>query len=78
MGKVRNVTLMLATVAPLALGACSTSTSGTTSAVAPSAYRAGATTATDVPVVSAPTHQGDTFTLPPEPGFDPDRLVEAP
>jgi len=79
LGKVRTVALMLATVAPLPLGACtSTSTSGTASAVAPSAYRAGATTATDVPVVSAPTHQGDTFTLPPEPGFDPDSIVEAP
>ena len=72
MSKVRNVTLMLAMVAPLALGACtSTSTPGTVSAVPPPAYDAGATSATDVP-------SGDTFTLPPEPGFDPDSLVEAP
>jgi hypothetical protein len=73
----QQITLVLATVAPLAMGACtSTSTSGTVSAVEPSA--AGVTT-TDAPALSgASTNSGNTMVLPPEPGYNPDNDFEAP
>ena len=68
----QRITFVLATVVPLALGACTTArTSGTVSSDEPSALGAGARTTTD-------TQQGDTFVLPPEPGFNPDGIVEAP
>jgi len=76
----QRITFVLATVVPLALGACTTaSTSGTVSAGGPSAYSAGATTATDAAVQSGASDNFATgVVLPPEPGFDPDAIVEAP
>jgi len=72
MSTFQRVMLTVALVAPLALGACTTArTSGTVSSDEPSALGAGARTTTD-------TQQGDTFVLPPEPGFNPDGIVEAP
>ena len=72
----RRITFALATVAGLALGACtSVSSSGTVEPPAPSAA---------VPMAPAPaqsgaaTHDGTTFVLPPEPGYNPDNDFEAP
>lgn len=76
----QRITFVLATVVPLALGACTTAgTSGTLSNVAPSAYSAGATTATDAAVQSGVSDNFATgVVLPPEPGFHPDAIIEAP
>lgn len=72
----RRITFALATVAGLALGACtSTSSSGTIEPPAPSAA---------VPMAPAPappgaaTDDGTTIVLPPEPGYNPDNDFEAP
>jgi hypothetical protein len=67
------ITVVLMVVAPLAVGACtSASTSGTVGAVEPSASSAGVTTGIDG------AQPGDTFSVPPEPGFNPDDISEAP
>jgi len=69
----RWITVVLMMVAPLAVGACtSASTSGTVGAVEPSASGAGVTTRIDG------AQHGDTFSVPPEPGFNPDDISEAP
>jgi hypothetical protein len=75
-----RITMMLAMVGPLSLGACTgASTSGSVRIVEPSAYSAGVPTTTDAPVLSGTsTDHGDTFVLPPEPGFNPDDIAEAP
>ena len=65
------ITVVLTMVAPLAAGACtSASTSGTVSTVEPSASNAGVT----APIDGA--QHGNTFTVPPEPGFNPDDIME--
>jgi hypothetical protein len=80
MSNFQRLTLALTLAAPLALGACTSgSRSGTVSPVEPSAASAGVPTATDLPpLFGTPTAGGDTFVLPPEPGFNPDGIVEAP
>jgi hypothetical protein len=78
----KKVTWMLAAIAPLAVSACTTaSTSGAVGGGEPSGYSTSAPNAPDAQQSGssvAPGHYGDTFVDSPEPGFDPDRIEEAP
>lgn len=78
----KKITLVVAAIAPLAVSACtSASTSGTVGASATPGYSTSVPTAIDAqqPGVSeAPGNYGDTFVDSPEPGFDPDSIIEAP
>lgn len=82
MNTVNKIALMLAAIAPLAVSACTrSSTSGTVGAGEPSGHSSTVPTATDArqsgsPV--APGNYGDTFVDSPEPGFTPDTIEEAP
>jgi hypothetical protein len=82
-----KITITLAAIGPLALSACTTAgTSGTVGAGEPSGYStsvptANGGTATDAQQsgsADAPGHRGDVFIDSPEPGFNPDSIIEAP
>ena len=72
MKALEKITIVLATLAPLAVGACTTAgPSYTTSApTATGAQPSGSS--------EAPGHYGDVFVDSPEPGFNPDTIIEAP
>jgi hypothetical protein len=77
----KKITLVLAAAAPLALGACTTaSTSGTIGGADPanSASVPAAINAEPSGPHGAPVEDGNTFVGRPEPGFDPDTIIEAP
>lgn len=78
----KKITFVLAAVAPLALSACTTaSMSGTVGGAYPAASSASTRTATDAEQSGpqgAPVEDGNTFVHRPEPGFDPDKILEAP
>ena len=82
MKALEKITIVLAAVAPLAVGACTTAgTSATVGAGEPSGYTTSAPTATGAhPSGSseAPGQYGDVFVDSPEPGFNPDTIIEAP
>ena len=78
---------MLAVIAPLALSACTTAgTSGTVGAGEPSGYNTSVPTANDGAATGAqqsdsaeaPGQHGNVFIDSPEPGFNPDTIIEAP
>ena len=73
---------MLAAIAPIAMSACTiASTPGTVGASEPSGYTTSAPAATGAhPSGSseAPGQYGDVFVDSPEPGFNPDTIIEAP
>ena len=78
----KKITFVLAAIAPLAMSACTTaSTSGTVGASEPSGDTTSVPTATDAQQSGssvAPGNYGNTFVGSPEPGFNPDRIQEAP
>ena len=78
----KRITFVLAAVAPLAMSACTTvSTPGTFDAGESSGYSTSVPTAPDAQQsgsAMAPGNYGDTFVDSPEPGFDPDTIIEAP
>jgi len=77
----KKLTFVIAAVAPLALGACgAVNTSGTVGGTPPAAARPSVPTATDAqkPGPDGAPQDGNTFVHSPEPGFDPDRISEAP
>ena len=81
MRMVKRITFVLAAVAPLAMSACSVSTSGAVGTGESYGYSTSAPTATDAQQSGssvAPGHYGDTFVGSPEPGFDPDKVIEGP
>jgi len=82
-----KITIMLAVIGPLALSACTTAgTSGTVGAGEPSGYNTSVPTpnggtATDAQQsgsAEAPGQHGNVFIDSPEPGFNPDTIIEAP
>jgi len=77
----KKIAFVLATVAPLAMSACTVGTSGAVGTGESSGYSAPVPTATDAQQSGssvAPGNYGDTFVGSPEPGFDPDKIIEAP
>ena len=78
----KKITFMLAAIAPLAISACNTaSTSSSTGAGEPFGYTTSVPTATDAQQSGsseAPGNYGNTFVDSPEPGFNPDTIQEAP
>ena len=75
----KKITFVLAAVAPLAMSACTVSTSGAVGTGESSGYSTSVPTATDAQQSGssvAPGHYGDTFVGSPEPGFDPDKIIE--
>jgi hypothetical protein len=78
----KRITFVLAAVAPLALNACTTaSMSATVGGADAAAYSASGRTASDAQQSGphgAPVEDGNTFVHRPEPGFDPDKIIEAP
>ena len=78
----KKITFVIVAIAPLAVSACtSLSTSDTVGASDTSGYRTSVPTATDTEqpgVPQAPGNYGSTFVGRPEPGFDPDSIIEAP
>ena len=82
MKTLEKITIMLAALAPLAVGARTTAgTSATLGAGAPSGYTTAVPTATDAQQSGsseAPGQYGNVFIDSPEPGFNPDTIMEAP
>lgn len=75
----KKITFVLAAAAPLALGACTTTGPSRTIGGADPAYGTSVPTATDAQQSGphkAPVEDGNTFVDPPEPGFNPDSIVE--
>ena len=75
----KKITFVLAAVAPLAMSACTASTSGAVGTGESSGYSTSVPTATDAPQSGssvAPGNYGNTFVGSPEPGFDPDKIIE--
>ena len=77
----KKLTFVISAVVPFALGACATlSTSGTAGGTTSAVPGASGPTATDVlqSVPDGAPQDGNTFVHSPEPGFNPDSLLEAP